>query len=145
VCKPFIGKKGFKLPITHELPEAEEVVVLRAEAGLSPQSPSAVERALHHSLFVACARDEHNKLLGTGRVIGDGVYHFQIVDIVVRSDCRDSSVVHELLEELIDYVDRNAEQDANLVVISDLEAMKLYAKHGFELMYPNFYGMSRKL
>ncbi|WP_372632490.1 GNAT family N-acetyltransferase [Cohnella sp.] len=133
------------MPIIHELPGAEEVAVLRAEAGLSPQSPSAVERALRHSLFVACARDERNKLLGTGRVIGDGVYHFQIVDIVVRSDCRDRSVVHELMEELIDYVDRNAEQDANLVVISDLEEMKLYAKHGFALMYPNFYGMSRKL
>lgn len=133
------------MPIIHELPGVEEYAVLRAEAGLSPQSPSAVEKALRHSLFVACARDERNKLLGTGRVIGDRAYHFQIVDIIVSPDCRDSSVVHELMEELVDYVDRNAAQDANLVVISDLEAMKLYAKHGFELMYPNFYGMSRKL
>ncbi|MFB9274315.1 GNAT family N-acetyltransferase [Cohnella cellulosilytica] len=131
--------------INHGFPEAGEYAALRAEASLGPQNPLSAEAAFRHSLFVACARDEQNKLLGTGRVIGDGVYHFQIVDVIVRSDCRDDSVVHELMKELIDYVDRSAVKDASLIVISDLDRMKMYTTHGFELMYPNFYGMSRKL
>ncbi len=133
------------MAVIQELPEAEEYAALRAEAGLGEQHPSAVETAFRHSLFVACARDEKNKLLGTGRVVGDGVYHFQIVDLVVRSDCRDGSVVRELMEELIGYVNRHAGKEGNFIVISDLQAIKRYTEHGFELMYPNFYGMSRKL
>lgn len=131
--------------MVHELPDARQYGQLREAAGLAKIADSAAETALSRSLFGVCARDESENLQGMGRVIGDGACHYQIVDLIVHPDSEGRPIAQQILQELTAYVERNAPEGASFFVISDLQMLKTYQESGFELIYPDFYGMSRKL
>ncbi|CAM2363361.1 hypothetical protein LISE100100_11960 [Listeria seeligeri] len=60
--------------ITNELPTAEEFVQLRVDTGLSFRSVEVSSLALLKSVyFVGLRAKEDNKLIGMGRLIGDGM------------------------------------------------------------------------
>jgi len=131
--------------LVYELPEAWQYGELREAAGLSAVAASTAETALSRSLFGICVKDESGQLQGMGRLIGDGACHYQIVDLIVRPNSVDLPIAQRILQELTAYVEQNAPEGASFFVISDLQMLKTYQKSGFELIYPDYYGMSRKL
>lgn len=69
--------------ITTELPSAEEFVQLRVDAGLSFRAIEASRKALLKSVyFVGLRSKENGKLIGMGRLVGDGIM-FIVSDIAV--------------------------------------------------------------
>ncbi|MFS0838957.1 hypothetical protein [Paenibacillus sp. 1P03SA] len=48
------------------------------------------------------------------------------------------------MQELVRYLDENASEASQVFVISDTPGIRLYQSYGFKLMYPDYYGMSRK-
>lgn len=132
--------------VTYELPQPGEYVELRRLAGVTPLEESSAAVGLNGSLFTVAVRGEKSELLGMGRVIGDGACYFQVADVLVHPSCGEqkSGIEEKIMRELVRYLDENASEDSQVIVISDTPGIRLYQSHGFKLMYPDYYGMSRK-
>ncbi|SEF70458.1 GNAT family N-acetyltransferase [Paenibacillus sp. UNC499MF] len=131
--------------VKHERPGPMEYAELRKLAGLAPLEEAAAAAGLNGSIFTVVVRDEKSRLMGMGRIVGDGACYFQVVDVLVHPSCGEQrSVVEErIMQELVRYLDENASEGSQVFVISDTPGIRLYQSFGFKLMYPDFYGMSR--
>lgn len=131
---------GFKA--IYELPNAEEYVNLRVLAGLSPKDLSASKVGLSNSIHMVSFRDQ-TKLIGMGRIIGDGGCFYQIVDIAVDPAYQGKGLGKEIMKELTVYLEKNAPKGAYVSLIADVPADNLYKKFDFQYTAPNSVGMYR--
>lgn len=69
----------------HATPSVETYISLRAATGLPSKTPQAATAGLANTLFaVQIARSSSpDKIVGMGRMIGDGGCFFQVADIAV--------------------------------------------------------------
>src|SRR3990167_7977240 len=70
------------IEILYAPPTAKEFVDLRAAAGMRERKVSSAEKGISNSLFWVTLRS-HGKLIGMGRVVGDGGTVVQITDIEI--------------------------------------------------------------
>lgn len=131
--------------ITEEFPQNQEYMNLRVDAGLPEVENSAIETALNRSVLSLMARDGNDRLIGMGRVVGDGVFYFQLVDIMVAASHLDQGVEEMIVSELHSRLEKIAPIGAEVTVITDVPGIKLYQHAGFKLLYPDRYGMARSL
>ncbi|MBY0599279.1 GNAT family N-acetyltransferase [Bacillus bingmayongensis] len=131
--------------ILHEIPNVKEYMELRKSVGLNSQKKALTKIALSNSTYSVIVRGTDSKLLGMGRVIGDGAYFFQIVDIIVSPLQKDKGIEDIILKGLLTYLDGVSSENTRITVMADVSSIKLYQKFGFNLVYPDFYGMSRSL
>ncbi|MFE4569655.1 GNAT family N-acetyltransferase [Paenibacillus chitinolyticus] len=131
--------------VNHERPGPVEYAELRKLAGLAPLEEAAAAAGLNGSIFTVVVRDEKSRLMGMGRIVGDGACYFQVVDVLVHPSCRDQGTGTEdtLMKEIVHYLEENTSEGAQVIVISDTPGIRLYQSFGFKLMYPDYYGMSR--
>lgn len=133
------------MKILYEVPDTKEYVELRTAAGLSSKDDLVAKTALSHSIFSVIIRGDDSELIGMGRIIGDGGCFFQIVDLLVHPSHQDKEADEIIMNEMLEYLDKNAPKEADVLVMADLSNVKLYQKHGFNLVYPELYGMTRKV
>ncbi|WP_246059808.1 GNAT family N-acetyltransferase [Paenibacillus lautus] len=131
--------------ITEEFPQSKEYMDLRLDAGLPEVEISAIETALNRSLLSLLARDSNDRLIGMGRVIGDGAFYFQLVDIMTAVSYRDQGLEDTIVSELLARLKKIAPSGAEVTVITDVPGIKLYQHVGFKLLYPDRYGMARSV
>jgi hypothetical protein len=77
----------FELNLRDSLPSASEYLALFESTGWNREyrlSAEELQEAIRHGWFLVTAYDQ-NRLVGTGRVISDGVFHALIVDVISRS------------------------------------------------------------
>ena len=74
-----------KIEIIHTPPSPEEYIDLRIAAGLSSKDKQAAAIALKNSIFAVSLRED-GRLIGMGRIIGDGGCFYQVVDIAVSAE-----------------------------------------------------------
>ncbi|WP_313636905.1 GNAT family N-acetyltransferase [Paenibacillus sp.] len=129
--------------ISYEVPNYKEYIELRMLAGLNRKEDSVAKLALANSLFSVVIRNDDDKLIGMGRVIGDGACYYQIVDLTVQPS--EQGLVEILITEIMKYLTLTAPKDANVILMSELSGIGIYKKLGFELTYPNSMSMSRTL
>ncbi|TNJ67694.1 GNAT family N-acetyltransferase [Paenibacillus hemerocallicola] len=122
--------------ILYEVPDAKEYIALRIAAGMNAKDESVAKTALSHSIFSVIVRGEHSELIGMGRMIGDGACFFQIVDIAVSPSHRDQELDKVIIGEIMDYLNQNAPEGADVILLTDVPAIGLYQKYGFEFTYP---------
>lgn len=126
----------------HETPTVKEYQELRQEAGLTSPVEEFAATALSNSLFCVTLRGEDSEIIGMGRVIGDCACYFQIVDVLIKPAFKETDAGDLLMLEILDYLYQNAPLEAHILTVSDVPGLKLYQKHRFKLIYPDFYGMS---
>lgn len=131
--------------ITEEFPQNQEYMDLKAAAGLPEVEISAIATALNRSVLSLLARDDNDRLIGMGRVVGDGAFYFQLVDIMVAASHLDQGVEEMIVSELLSRLEKIALSGAEVTVITDVPGIKLYQHAGFKLLYPDRYGMARSL
>ena len=127
-----------------QIPGAREFVDLRVAAGLSPNSIAAAEAGLRGSWCAICVR-AGAKLIGMGRIIGDGGCFFQIVDIAVLPDYQGQGIGYGIMERLMKRLHEDAPRSAYVSLIADGDASRLYSKFGFEFTEPVSAGMALRL
>ena len=127
-----------------QTPGVAEFVQLRIDAGLSEKGQLAATKGLEGTYCSVCARDD-GKLVGMGRVIGDGGCFFQIVDIAVHPDYQRRGIGIQVMTRLMEYLRKTAPKSAYVSLIADGGATKLYEKFGFELTAPASFGMALRL
>lgn len=124
--------------VINEVASVEDFVRLRAISGLSPRSLEAAEKGLPNSLYgVQIVIDD--KVVGMGRVVGDGALNFDIVDIAVDPDYQGRGLGRKLMEAIMVYLKANAPKGAYITLMADVPA--LYLKFGFEYARPHSEGM----
>lgn len=127
--------------ITEEVPQLKEYIDLRFDAGLTEVEKSIAETALNRSLLSVLVRDGNDRLIGMGRVIGDGALYFQLVDVMAAVSYRDQGLEESIVSELLGRLKKIAPGGAEVTVITDVPGIKLYQHAGFKLLYPERYGM----
>ena len=130
--------------LVFEIADPREYAELRRVTGLSERSLEAARAGLPNSLCMVCVRHE-DRLIGMGRVIGDGGCNYEIVDMAVHPDHQRQGIGKRIMQALMDWLRRNAPETAYVCLIADDDAPALYAQFGFEPVAPRSIGMALKL
>ena len=99
----------------------------------------AAETALPNSLYgvvVLC----DNKVIGMGRIVGDGAIFYYVQDVAVHPDHQRKGVGKTIVGQLVNYVKQNAPEKAFLGVFAAEGTESFYRHYGFE-HYPVLTGM----
>ena len=127
--------------LTHQIPTSEAYCALRKICGLSEKSLSAAEIGLQHAWHTVTLYDE-TRLVGMGRLIGDGATAFQIIDIAVHPDYQGHGYAKQIMQDLMQYIEKIKLPGTYVSLIADHPAEDLYAQFGFQLTEPLSRGMS---
>jgi len=100
-----------------------------------------LEKAINNSWYSVSIFDER-KLIGFGRIIGDGVHHSLIVDLIIHPNYQGNGFGSQLLEKLIKKCKINNIRDVQLFAAKD--RFEFYEKFGFEKRPENAPGMQLK-
>lgn len=131
------------IDISYEIPNAEEYNNLRIISGLSPKDEAASEIGLKNSIFMISLRDS-GKLIGMGRIIGDGGCFYHIVDMAVAPSYQGNGLGNLIMSEITKYLDDHASKDSYVSLIADVPADRLYKKFGFDYSAPKSVGMAKR-
>lgn len=113
----------------------------RAQVGLSPKSVEAGERGVAGTLFGVSLFDG-DRLVGIGRVIGDGGCFFTLVDLAVDREYQGRGLGKRILTALDAWLQANAPASAHVALFADGDARHLYAQYGFIETGPRSVGMA---
>ncbi|MCE7029695.1 GNAT family N-acetyltransferase [Jiella avicenniae] len=125
-----------------EIPAINDYRRLRAVAGLTPKSFEAARIALPNTLFAVVVRHQ-GRVIGMGRVVGDGGCHMQIVAMAVEPAHQGKGIGKGIFAAFESWLARTAPDTAYVSLIADGDAKHLYAKFGFEPVMPASIGMAR--
>lgn len=88
-----------------DIPEVEEYLALRQICGLSARDKEASKTGLANSIYSVIIRNKTDeKLIGMGRIIGDGGTAYQIVDIAVHPKEQGKGLAKAIMELLMKYI-----------------------------------------
>lgn len=119
-----------KVEINNEKPTPEEFFVLRANVGWDNTDLKTISVGLEQSLFHVTARIE-TKLIGMGRIIGDGAMFFYVQDVVVAPDFQGKGVGHLLMEQIEKYLSKNATKGSTIGLLSAQGKEPFYSRYGY--------------
>jgi GNAT superfamily N-acetyltransferase len=126
--------------LTDETPAAEDYLRLRLITGLSPKSPEGAAIGLPNTRFGVVVRHE-GRVVGMGRVIGDGGLMFQVTDIAVDPAHQSRGLGKAIVARLVGYLKTSIPDGAYVSLIADGDAHKLYGQFGFVPTAPAAMGM----
>lgn len=112
-------------------PTLEEYQRLRRAVGWWDVETEATEIGLQNSLFSICVVLE-NKLIGCGRVIGDGGIYFYIQDIIVLSEFQGKGIGRCIMDAVMEYLKTHALDGAFIGLMAAKGVSKFYEQYGFK-------------
>ncbi|MDO3411599.1 GNAT family N-acetyltransferase [Saccharibacillus sp. CPCC 101409] len=129
--------------LAHEIPQPEEYMELRVAAGMSARTLEAARAGLPNSLFSITLRGEDGRLVGMGRVIGDGGCSYIVSDIAIHPSLHRKGLGRRVMEEIEHYLDERVPPGSFVSLIADVPANELYRHFGFIETAPASIGMYR--
>lgn len=116
----------------------EEYLSVRDSVGWRKLSDAQAQMAINKSLYIIKAMDEENRILGIGRIVGDGAVICYVQDLIVVPDAQGQGVGSAILERLKSYVLGIKEEGMTMMfcLMSAKGREGFYEKHGF-LVRPN--------
>ena len=130
---------GYEL--VERFPGADDYRRLRTATGLSAKSADAADRGLRTTLYGVSLLDG-GRVVGMGRVVGDGGCFFLVVDIAVDPACQGRGLGKRIMAALDAWLRANAPASAHVALFADGAAKHLYAKYGFVETGPVSVGMA---
>lgn len=101
---PTRGPHGGEIEYSETAPSAEGFAALFATTGWDQEGrldATAAEAAMRHSWFDVTAYDA-GRLVGMGRIVGDGVLHALLVDIVIEPSYQGRGIGTRIVRCLVD-------------------------------------------
>lgn len=120
---PYIVKPG--------LPSPEQWMLLRQSVGWATFEPEVAKRSLAATQYCVCAYDA-DRLIGMGRVLGDGVVSYYIGNVIVLPERQNEGIGGAIIEQIMDYVERTAAPGAIASLFAIRGKEEFYARFGFE-------------
>ena len=128
------------IEIIYGPPTAEEFVNLRAITGLRERTVASAEKGIVNSLFWVTLRHK-GKLIGMGRVVGDGGTIAQITDIAVHPEHQKHGYGKCIFEAIQKYILTEIPDDAFVCLFAERKITPFYQERGFELSEEKWPGM----
>jgi GNAT superfamily N-acetyltransferase len=122
------------------VPSSDDYRRLRVAAGLSPKSAEAADAGLPNTIRGAMIHHD-GRLVGMGRIVGDGGTAFLVVDIAVEPKHQGLGLGKAIVGSLVDYLHESAPAGAAISLFADGDARHLYAQFGFKPTGPDCIGM----
>lgn len=126
--------------LVERFPSADEYRRLRAASGLSAKSAEAAARGVDNTLYGVSLLHEE-RVVGMGRIVGDGGCFFLVVDIAVDPGYQRRGLGKRIMAALDAWLRANAPASAHVALFADGDAKHLYAKYGFVETAPASVGM----
>ena len=117
--------------IVKGLPSAAQWMALRESVGWATFPKETADKSLAATSFCVCAY-EGDRLIGMGRVLGDGVFTFYIGNVMVVPDHQGEGIGREIMAVIMDYVDECACPGAIASLLSISGSEDFYVQFGFE-------------
>jgi ribosomal protein S18 acetylase RimI-like enzyme len=93
--------------------------------------PKALEIGLRNSLFSVCVILE-NKVIGCGRIIGDGGIYYYIQDIIVSPEFQRKGIGGRMMDAIMEYLKVHAPDGAFIGLMAAKGVSKFYEQYGFQ-------------
>lgn len=122
----------------------EDYCSLRESVGWLNFSRTQTENALTHGLYTVTAV-ENNHTVGMGRLIGDGLY-FMAVDIVVRPTHQKNGIGSQILNRIMEYVDKETPVGgrSSIQLLAEKGKEAFYERLGFQVVPHDFCGSAMR-
>ena len=130
------------MQLIYEAPSAQDYISLRLRSGMGNKNLKRSQVALKNSLFTVSLYDQ-KKLIGFGRVIGDGGITYVVSDIMVDEEYQRKGYAEQIMQAIDRYFEENTYGDSYICLIANHPADLLYHKHQFEYLPENKCGMLR--
>lgn len=123
------------MEFTEGNPSPAEYNAIRARVGWSGYTDGQAAIGLRATLYCVCAR-YGGRLVGMGRVIGDGILVFYIQDIIVDHDFQGRGIGRRIMEMIMSFIGERAVNNTIVGLMSATGKEDFYRKFGF-LARPN--------
>jgi len=121
-----------KYYIKLESPSIEEFLNLRNKIGWGELDFNMAKTSLTNSLFHVIIRDK-SKLIGMGRIVGDGAMYFYIQDVIVEPNYQNSGVGSALMEQIENYLSVAAKKGATIGLLAAKGKEEFYTRYNYVL------------
>ena len=117
--------------VEHRVPGIQEYQQLRNSTGWEALTDDVVGVALLNTLFAVCVMWNH-KLIGSGRIIGDGGAYFYIQDVIVLPDHQQKGVGTMIMLELEKWLSENTFDHSFIGLMAAEDVKAFYKKFGYK-------------
>ncbi|MEU1420848.1 GNAT family N-acetyltransferase [Kitasatospora sp. NPDC005751] len=124
------------------VPDVDTFRRLRTGAGMSDRPAAAVAAGLPHTWHGVTVHLD-GRVVGMGRIVGDGGSVFQIADVCVLPEHQGRGLGGRIMALLTAELESRAPAGAYVSLIADGDAHRLYARYGFRETAPHSVGMHR--
>ncbi|WP_066174880.1 GNAT family N-acetyltransferase [Bacillus marinisedimentorum] len=100
----------------------------------------AAETSLRNSVYSVLVKDGH-KIIGMGRIVGDGAIYFYIQDIIVQPEYQGCGIGKEIMNTLMGFIEEYAPNKAFIGLFASEGKGGFYEKYNFKDYSPNMTGM----
>lgn len=121
--------KGFRIEFKD--PTAIEYNKIRNTTNWDKFDLVTIEKGLKKSLFSVCIYDI-DKLIGIGRIVGDGSIYFYIQDIIVIPKYQRKGFGKIIMTEIMRYLDNNANNNSFIGLMAADGVEEFYHNFGFK-------------
>lgn len=109
---------------------ADEYISLRQAVGWDSPDKEAIAAGLKNSLFSVCV-ETGGKLIGHGRIIGDGGFMFYIQDILVKPEYQRMGIGTLIMNELMAHIKQTYKSSCTVCLMAAKGKEGFYKKFGF--------------
>ncbi|OUS69291.1 GNAT family N-acetyltransferase [Pseudoalteromonas sp. A601] len=119
-----------KLIVEFNAPTLEEYIFLREKVGWGELDEQMASVSLHNSLFHVVIRQKQ-RLVGMGRVIGDGGLFFYVQDVVVSPDLQGQGIGTLIMDNIEGYLAGAAKKGATVGLFSVKGRESFYNRYNY--------------
>jgi len=116
--------------IEERLPTAAQWMELRTSVGWAGFPEEVAAKSLAATPYCVCAC-EGERLIGMGRILGDGVFTFYIGNVMVAPDRQGEGIGKAIMDVIMRHVDENAYPGAIASLLSISGYEDFYTQFGF--------------
>ncbi len=117
--------------IHHNRPEVNEFIRLRKTIDWGEIDFELAKNSLHNSLFDVSIYDQ-DRLIGFGRVVGDGHLYFYLQDVIVAPSHQNKGVGALVMKEIESYLSATARKGATIGLLAAGGKEAFYLKYGYQ-------------
>lgn len=122
-------------------PTLDEYISLCSSVGWKDfMNFDVAETSLRNSVFSVIIKD-NNKVIGMGRIVGDGAIYYYIQDIIVHPKYQRFGIGKEIMNALMSYIETNAPNKAFIGLFASEGKVDFYEKYSFKDYSPNMTGL----
>lgn len=119
------------MKIDYRIPTLAEYKYLRSSAGWWETDDAATIQALKNSMFSLVAIED-GKVIGCGRIGGDGGLYYYIQDLIIHPDYQNQGIGTSLMKELMGYIRANVKPGTFVALMAAKGLGNYYEQFGFK-------------